>query len=64
MIQSKDSKRRNYLKKIADDLKVSNPKTPKFYMEQKNHKKVNPGRPVVSSVNCHTSSISKYVDYY
>ena len=50
--------------KIADDLKVSNPKTPKFYMEQKNHKKVNPGRPVVSSVNCHTSSISKYVDYH
>ena len=42
MIQSKDSKRRNYLKKIADDLKVSNPKTPKFYMEQKNHKKINP----------------------
>ena len=50
--------------KIADDLKVSNPKTPKFYMEQKNHKKVNPGRPVVSLVNCHTSSISKYVDYH
>ena len=33
-------------------------------MEQKNHKKVNPGRPVVSLVNCHTSSISKYVDYH
>ena len=40
--------------KIADDLKVSNPKTPKFYMEQKNHKKDNPGRPGASSVNCHT----------
>ena len=49
--------------KIADGLKVSNPKNPKFYMQPKIHKKDNPGRPVVSSVNCHTSSISKYVDY-
>ena len=40
--------------KIADGLKVSNPKTPKFQ---------NPGWPVVSSVTCHTSSISKYVDH-
>ena len=43
---------------------MSNPKTPKFYMQPKLHKKDNPGRPVVRSVNCHISSISKYVDYY
>ena len=35
---------------IADGLKVSNSKTPKFYMQPKIHKKYNPGRPVVSSV--------------
>ena len=33
-------------------------------MQPKINKKDNPGRPVVSSVNCHTSSISKYVDYH
>ena len=48
----------------ADGLKVSNPKTPKFYMQPKIHNKDNPGRPVVSSVNCHTASISKDVDYH
>ena len=48
-------KREKLLKqKITDGLKVSNPKTPKFYMEPKIHKKDNPGWPVVSSVNCHT----------
>ena len=28
------------------------------------HKANNPGRPVISSVNCHTSRISELVDYY
>ena len=28
------------------------------------HKANNPGRPVISSVNCHTSRISEFVDYY
>ena len=28
------------------------------------HKQGNPGKPVISSVNCHTSIISKYVDYH
>ena len=28
------------------------------------HKKNNPGRPVISSINCHTSNISKFVDYH
>ena len=32
-------------------------------MQPKTHKKDKPGRPVVNSVNCHTSGISKYVDY-
>ena len=33
-------------------------------MQPKLHKKDDPGQPVVSSVNCHTSSISKYVGYH
>ena len=40
------------------------PKTPKFYLRPKVHKEGNPGRPVVSSVNCHIANISKYVDYH
>ena len=28
------------------------------------HKQGNPGRPVISSVNCLTSNISKYLDYH
>ena len=57
-------KKENLLKeKLADGLKVSNPKTLKFCMKPKLHKKDNPGQPVVNSVNCHTSGISKYVDY-
>ena len=49
---------------IAEGLKSIDPRTPKFYMLPKIHKEDNPGRPVVSSVNCHTSNISKYVDYH
>ena len=59
MIQSKDSKKINYSKK---KMKVSKPKPPKFYWQPKIHK--NSGQPVVRSVNCHTSAISKYVDYH
>ena len=50
--------------KNGNGLKVSNAKNPKFCMQPKIHRKENAGRPVVSSVNCHTSSISKYVDYH
>ena len=50
--------------KIADGLKVSNPKTTKFYKQPKTHKKDKPDRPVANSVNCHTLSIYKYVDYH
>ena len=33
-------------------------------MFPKIHKPENPGRPVISSVNCHTNSISQYVDHH
>ena len=49
---------------IADGLSTSNPRTPKFYLSPKIHKPNNPGRPVISSVNCHTSNTSRYVDYH
>ena len=38
-------------------------KTPEFHLLPKIHKANNPGRPVISSVNCHTSRISEFVDY-
>ena len=48
---------------IAKGLQVQQLETPKFYTRAKIHKTGNPGRPVISSVNCHTSTISKYVDF-
>ena len=45
--------------KIPDDLKVSNPKSPKIYVQPKIHKENNHGQSVVSSVNCHFSTSSK-----
>ena len=33
-------------------------------MQPKIHKGGNPGRPVISSVNCHTTKISQYVDHH
>ena len=39
-------------------------KTSKFYLLPKIQKANNPGRPVISSANCHTSRISEFVDYY
>ena len=41
-----------------------NPKTPKFHVSSKRYKKNNQGRPVINSVNCHTSEISHFVDYH
>ena len=49
---------------IADGLKTLEPKTPRLYMLPKIHKEGNLGRPAVSSVSCHTSKISKFVDYH
>ena len=51
-------------KKTADGLKVSNPKTPKFYISPKIHKPNNPVRPVINSIDCHTSEISRFVDHH
>ena len=45
-------------------LRTTDPKTPKFYTLPKIHKPNNPGRPVISSINCHTAKISKFVDYH
>ena len=39
-------------------------KTPRFYLLPKIHKENNPGRPVISSVSCHTSEISRFVDHH
>ena len=50
--------------KFAQGLKTEYPRTPKFYLRSKIRKKENTGRPVVSSVRCHTSNISKNVDYH
>ena len=49
---------------IAEGLKMDNPRTPHFYLLPKIHKEGNPGRPVVSSIDSHTSKTSKYVDYH
>ena len=50
--------------KLAEGLKVSEPRTPIFYLLPKIHKENNPGRPVISSINCHTTKISEFVDYH
>ena len=51
-------------KSISEGLKTENRKTSHFYLKPKVHKEGNPGRPVISSISCHTSKISKYVDYH
>ena len=50
--------------KLADGLKTLEPRTPRFYLLPKIHKENNPGRPVVSSVNSHTTKISEFVDHH
>ena len=45
-------------------LHVQQPETPKLYTLPKIYKTVKPGRRVISSKNCHTSTISKYVDFH
>ena len=51
-------------KKTADGLKVSNQKTPKFYISPKLHKLNNPRRPVINSIECYISEISGLVDQH
>ena len=50
--------------KVADKLESENSRTYKFYTSTKIYKQGIPGRPVVISINCPTSKISKYVDYH
>ena len=49
---------------ITKGLQVEQPENAKFFTRQKIRKTGNPGRLVVSSVNCHTYTISKYVDFH
>ncbi len=51
-------------KNVSNGLMVNEPKTSKFNLNPKIHKENNPGRPVINSVDCHSSKISKYVDYH
>ena len=48
--------------KIANDLLSPEAKTPQFKMLPKVHKEGNPGRPAISSTDCHTTKISKYIN--
>ena len=48
---------------IANSLLEEKIKTPEFHLLPKIHKANNPGRPVISSVNCHTGRTSEFVDY-
>ena len=49
---------------IANGLKNPSPRTPQFDISPKIHKEGNPGRPVVSSINCDIANISKHIDYH
>ena len=58
-------KNRNLIsEKLANGLKLSDPRTPLFYLLPTIHKINNPGRPGVSSISCHTENISQFVDYH
>ena len=57
------------LQRLLDDTTTKNlqtleARTPNFYMQPKIHKEGNAGRPVISSVNCHTTKILQYVDHH
>ena len=45
------------------DFKNSKLQTPEFHLLPKIRKNNSPGRPAISSDNCHTSRISEYIDY-
>ena len=50
--------------KVGEGLKTENQRTSKFYLWPKICKSGKPPCPVFSSANCHTSNISKYMDYH
>ena len=49
---------------VEDGLRVESPRTPRFYIQPKIHKEGNPGRSVISSLNCRTCKFPKHVDFY
>ena len=51
-------------KETSEILKSSNVKPAHFYMRLKIHKMNNPGRSVISSIKCHTTKLSKYIDHF
>ena len=60
-----NSKNENLLTlKAAKSFLEEKIKTPEFHLLPKMHKTNNPGRPVISSINCHTNRISEFADYY
>ena len=50
--------------KVAEGLKVKDPKTPTSRLPPKVHKEGHPGRPVVSSIDSPTSKISEHIDFH
>ena len=58
-------KKENLLSKnLADGMKSFNPKTQKFYISPNIYKENHPERPMINSINCHTSEISRFVDHH
>ena len=53
-----------FTSKTANYLLEEKIKTSMFHLLPKIHKANNPGRPEISSVNCHISRISEFVDYF
>ena len=51
-------------KETAKTLKRKDPQTPKCHMLTKIYKINNPGRPVVNSIGCHSTNISKFIEYH
>ena len=47
--------------KVGNDLLNSEAKIPQFKLLSKVHKEGNPGIPVLTSIDCHTAKISKYI---
>ena len=50
--------------KTTNSLLEEKIKTPESHLLPKIHEDNNPGRRVISSINCHTRRISEFVDYY
>ena len=51
-------RKEHLLEEVAEGLIALNLRTPSSYAKPKIHKEGIPGRPVISSVNCHSSKIS------